>query len=42
MILVAPVWYVQTHGIPLNWKRLRRLICTGGQHTPIFTDPTSP
>jgi hypothetical protein len=41
-ILMAPLWYVQTHGIPLNWQRLRLLICTSGERTPIFTVPMSP
>ena len=38
-ILMAPLWYV--HGIPLNWQRLRLLICTGGKHSPIYTVPMS-
>ena len=44
LILMAPLWYVQTHGIPLNWQRLRLLICTaaGGERTPISTVPMSP
>ena len=41
-ILMAPLWYVQTHGIALNWQRLRLLICTGGERTPISTVPMSP
>ena len=41
-ILMAPLWYVQTHGIPLNWQRLRLLIRTGGDRTTILTVPMSP
>ena len=41
-ILMPPLWYVLTHGIPLNWQRLRLLIRTGGERTPIFTVPMSP
>ena len=41
-ILMAPLWYVQTHGIPLNWQRPRLLICTGGERTTILTVPMSP
>jgi len=41
-ILMAPLWYVQTHGTPLNWQRLRLLIRTGGERTPIFAVPMSP
>ena len=41
-ILMAPLWYVQTHAIPLNWQRLRLLIRTGGERTTILTVPTSP
>ena len=41
-ILMVPLWCVQTHDIPLNWQRLRLLICTGGERTAILTVPMSP
>ena len=41
-ILMAPLWYVQTHGIPLNWQRLRLLILTCGECTTILTVPMLP
>jgi len=41
-ILIAPLWYVQIHRAPLNLQRLRLLICTGGECTPVFTVPMSP
>ena len=42
LILMAPLWYVQTHGTPLNWQRLHLLICTNDKHTPTLTVPMSP
>ena len=33
-ILIAPLWYVQTHGTPLNWQRLRLLIRTTRTRQP--------
>ena len=39
---MAPLWYVQTHRIPLNWQRLRLLIRTDGERTTILTVPMSP
>ena len=41
-ILMAPLWYVQTHGIPLNWQRQRLRIRAGGERTTILTVPRSP
>ena len=41
-ILMAPLWYVQTHGISLNWQRQRLLISAGGERTTILTVPMSP
>ena len=32
---MAPLWYVQTHGIPLNWQRLRFLIRTGNSEATL-------
>ena len=40
--ILMVLWYVQTHGIPLNWQRLRLLIRTGGERTTILTVPMSP
>ena len=37
-ILIAPLW---VRPIPLNWQRLRLLICTGGERAPILTVPMS-
>ena len=39
---MASLWYVQTHGIPLNWQRHRLLIRAGGERTTILTVPMSP
>jgi hypothetical protein len=41
-MFMAPLWYAQTHGIPLNWQRQRLRIRAGEERTSILTVPMSP